>query len=164
MDESQRDCYNRFGEDALAFDPRKDEMKLISDVMVNYVFWIVATYIMTLPVGSRACRTWITIFGILVLSVEVCFCLTETAMPEWMPKALTEFELVYYLHSAFPLVIVCLRCLSEFLYIDVDQTSINVLKELTSHHSVCCISPFTIFPTTPCVNEHFFKYYSDDRH
>lgn len=130
MDESSRDIYNRFGPSNLDFDPRKDEMKLISDIAVVYVYYIVVGYIMTLPVGARASRTWIAILGIILLVAEVCFALTESSLPDWMPDTLTEFELLFYLHSAFPVVIAGLRCLAEHLYVDPDHTSIAVLKEI----------------------------------
>jgi len=130
MDESQRDIFNRFGDSTLEFDPRKDEMKLISDIAVVYLFWIVLGYVMTLPMGARASRTWLMILGVLVLALEVCFCLTETALPEWAPETLTESELLFYCHSLFPLCVAGLRCLSESLYVDCDQTSIAVLKDL----------------------------------
>lgn len=52
MDEAQRDLYNRFGPSNLAFDPRKDEMKLISDISVSYVFWAVVAYLLTIPIGK----------------------------------------------------------------------------------------------------------------
>mmetsp|Transcript_25551 Transcript_25551/g.42838 ORF Transcript_25551/g.42838 Transcript_25551/m.42838 type:complete len:340 (-) Transcript_25551:283-1302(-) len=133
MDESQREIYNRFGEGDLEFDPRKDEMKLISDISTVYLYWIVCSYIMTLPAGAQASRTWLIIIGIAVMALEVCFCLTETAIPEWAPESLTEYELLFYLHSCFPLFIAALRCLAESLYVDIDQTSIAVLRDFSVH-------------------------------
>lgn len=140
MDEEHRDIYNRFGGDSLEFDPRKDELKLISDVAVQYLFWAVTGYVMTIPAGARASRTWIMILGVVMLAVEVSFKLTETALPVWAPENMTEHELVFYLHAAFPLLIAALRILAEALYVDADQTSFLVLKELYMHQKVClCI-------------------------
>lgn len=136
MDEEHRDIYNRFGGGNLEFDPRKDELKLISDIGVQYLFWAVTGYVMTIPVGARASRTWLMILGVVLLAVEVSFKLTETALPAWAPEGLTEHELVFYLHSAFPLVIAALRILAEALYVDADQTSYLVLKELYVHQKV----------------------------
>lgn len=136
MDEEQRDIYNRFGGSSLDFDPRKDELKLIADVGVGYLFWAVTGYIMTIPVGARACRTWIMILGVVMLAVEVSFKLTETALPAWAPESLTEYELVFYLHASFPLLIAALRILAEALYVDADQTSNLVLKEIYMHQKV----------------------------
>eukprot|EP00981_Chlorochromonas_danica_P008832 scaffold2312_cov165-Ochromonas_danica.AAC.72 len=134
MDESSRDIYNRFGTASLKFDPRKDELKLISEVGLSYLVWGLLAYIMTLPVACRAAKTWIIIAGIAVLSVEVCFSLTETAMPEWMrPSTLTEFELLQLLHSAFPFIIASLSALAMSLYVDIDSTTLAVLKEVFEH-------------------------------
>lgn len=134
MDESQREIYNRFGDKDLNFDPRKDEIKLISEVGIKYIFWIVVAYISTLPKAARSSRTWIGIVGIFILSLEVFFTLTETAVPTWMkPESLTEFELLRVLHSVFPVIIAAFRYLSEYLYVDVDETSLKVLENLVQH-------------------------------
>ena len=39
MDEGKRDIYNRFGEEFLQFDPRQDDLKLLSSVAATYVYW-----------------------------------------------------------------------------------------------------------------------------
>eukprot|EP01038_Epipyxis_sp_PR26KG_P010525 gene10525-14141_t len=133
MDEQQRDIYNRFGDQGLDFDPRKDEMKLISDMSLVYLFWGVTAYIMTLPIGARTSRNWIIIFGIAVLAVEVCFRLTETVTPKWLPDTMTESEIIFYLHMLFPLAITFFRGLAQYLYVDIDQTSIAVLKGVSQN-------------------------------
>lgn len=130
MDEEHRDMYNRFGSSSFDFDPRKDELKLMTDVAVEYLFFGLTAYLMTLPLGARSARTWLTILGIVMLAVEVMFKLTETTLPDWMPETLTEHEVIFYLHSFFPLVVALLRMLSESLYVDVDQTALAVLKEV----------------------------------
>lgn len=130
MDEELRDIYNRFGPAYLEFDPRKDEMKLISDMSLKYICFGLVTYVMTIPSSSRASRTWIIILGLVMLAAEVAFCLTETTIPIWMPKSLIEYELLFYLESAFPLIVALLCALAKSLYVDVDQTTIAVLHDL----------------------------------
>lgn len=102
----------------------------MSDVAVVYLYFGLTAYVMTMPVGARAARTWLAILGIVMLAVEVTFKLTETALPEWMPETLTEYELIFYMHCFFPLVVALLRILAESLYVDVDQTALAVLKEV----------------------------------
>lgn len=136
MDESQRDIYNRFGDRTLDFDPRKDELKLISDMGIVYLFWILTVFVLTVPAGARASRTWMGILGVVVMVLEVCFCLTETSLPEWFPQSITEYELMFYLHSLFPCFAVALRCVAEYLYVDVDATSIAVIREINNHQKV----------------------------
>lgn len=135
MDEEQRDVYNRFG-DNIVFDPRKDEIKLMTDISMEYLFLGLMAYVMTMPVGARASRTWIAILAIVMLAAEVMFKLTETALPDWMPHGLTEHELVFYLHCTFPLLVALLRILAESLYVDVDQTSLAVLREVYQQQKV----------------------------
>jgi hypothetical protein len=102
MDEGTRDIYNRFGPVDLHFDPRKDEIKLIADIAVVYLTWAVLGYLMTIPAGAKASRTWLLILGVAMLAVEVAFKLTETTLPQWAPESLTEYELIWFMHAAFP--------------------------------------------------------------
>lgn len=133
MDDSQRDIYNRFGKDSLAFDPRLDELKLLSSLGSVYLFWIVSSFIFTSPIAARGGRTWIGIFGIIALVLELSLCLTQLSMPSWMPSTLTEQELMKIVHSAFPGVIAALGAISISVYIDIDKMSIGVMQELTQH-------------------------------
>lgn len=150
MDEEQRDIYNRFGYDSISFDPRKDEMKLISDISIIYILWIVLTYIMTIPMEAHSSRTWLAILGIVMLAIDIAFLLTETSIPNtnttsttsttttnWgLLSYLTEYEVHLYVHSIYPLLIVLCRILSEYLYIDTDATSMAVLAEISIHQKV----------------------------
>jgi hypothetical protein len=133
MDEQQRDIYNRFGKESLAFDPRLDELKLLSSVAVAYLFWAVCIFVYTIPVAARASRTWLTIIAIACLILEVTLCLTETSLPGWMPATMTEQELVRKVHSVFPAFIAGLASLATSLYVDIDKTCIAALAELTQH-------------------------------
>lgn len=139
MDEGQRDVYNRFGLDSLAFDPRLDELKLLASLAAVYLFWLVSTYIITIPIGSRAARTWVAIFGIGVLILEISLCLTESSLPSWTPATLTEQELMRHIHSIFPAVIIAFANLATYLYVDIDKTSIAVLKQLSQHQKVSTV-------------------------
>lgn len=134
MDEQKRDIYNRFGIDAIKFDPRSDELKLIVGLGVVYLFWSVVSYIATLPRSAQACRTWIAIVLIAMLIGEVFLCLTETTLPAWMPARLTEHEFALCMHALFPGIIVVLRCISEYLYVDIDNCTLQVLSDISKHH------------------------------
>ena len=133
MDETQRDVYNRFGREALAFDPRLDELKLLSGIGVVYLFWFVTTFIFTAPKGARAARTWIAIAGIGALVMEVTLCLTDTALPTWLPTTMTEQELIRRVHSVIPAVVAGFTALSLSLYVDMDKTCLAALAELAAH-------------------------------
>jgi hypothetical protein len=131
MDESPRDIYNRFGEDDLAFDPRHDELKLLSSMTTSYIWWIVATFIFTAPAGAKVCRTWMAIIGIIMLITEVTLTVTESSLPKWMGKTLTENELITAMHTFYPIILAALRSVAEWLYVDVDKTTLTVIKLIT---------------------------------
>ena len=153
MDETKRDIYNRFGEDSLQFDPRADELKLLLGLGGIYLFWGVCTYIATLPASARACRTWVVMVLILMLICEVFLCLTETALPSWMPASWTEHEFASLMHSIFPLALVLLRCVSEYFYVDINHFSVIVLNALSKHYKVTCSTvPSTCVTLTDLVS------------
>lgn len=134
MDEGMRDVYNRFGPSHLTFDPRKDELKLITDMAIPLLFWGVTAFVMTSAPGAAAARNWIAIAAIGLLAVESIFYLSETTVPLWMvPSTLTEHEVIFYLHSAFPAIIALLSALATSLYVDVDHTVNAVLAEVMDH-------------------------------
>lgn len=138
MDEEKREVYNRFGSDHLKFDPRKDELKMLTDVGTGYLFWAIFAYFVTATKSTRSSRSWITILGIIMLIVELCFCISEeiTIPPQIAPTTLTEYEGIYYLHSIFPVVVVMLATLARTMYVDVDETSVQVLNGVIEHQKV----------------------------
>jgi hypothetical protein len=130
MDEQQRDIYNRFGEGSVAFDPRQDELKLIGSMAAVYLFWIIVSYLMTMPKAARACRTWLAIIGIAMLVLEVMLCLTESTIPSFFPGSMTEHELIVECHNFMPVLIVVFRSLAEYCYVDMDVTTMDVLTAI----------------------------------
>ncbi len=140
MDETNRDLFNRFGRlDSYTVDPRKYELELLSGLILTYLFYVVVVHIMTLPNSSRAGRTWTAIGGISLLVVETTFLITESTVPaDWtfLPQTLTEREVIFALHSLFPVLVVGLKVVSEFWYVDVDRTTVSVLHSLVRHQQV----------------------------
>ena len=134
MDMEQRDIYNRFGEGDLSFDPRMDELKLIGSMGAVYLFWVVCGYFATMPKSSTVCRTWIAIAGIAMMVVEVTLRLTESTIPSFMPSNVTENMLINFLHSAFPGVILALRCIAEAYYVDVQRTSMEIVAKVIGQY------------------------------
>ena len=147
-DESLRDVYNRFGPENLEFDPRRDELKVIVDLLSTYAFWTVVALLCTSQSGSKGCRTWIVFIGIVVMAIEISFKLTEVSIPEWLPKTMTEFELIYLLHSIFPAVILGLRIWAEAYFVDINSASLQVLTEVTAHQKVSSLLDTILSPVT----------------
>lgn len=135
MDEKLRDIYNRFGAGSLSFDPRLDELKLISGFGVVFIFWLVIIFITTVPMGTRASRTWMAIVGVGILVLEVTFRATASELPSFFPKQMTEHELLTFCHRLYPGLMVALRCISEYFYVDVDEVSVEYLKEMETQHA-----------------------------
>ncbi len=139
-DEEHRDVYNRFGAEFVLSDPRRDELRLLSTVASYYLGWGVLSYIFTLPIGARVARTWVTLVLIAMLIAHVSLTLTESQLPAWVyPKSLTEYECIIFLHSFFPIALALLRILSEYLYVDVDDISIQCYSKLVeqNEHVYC---------------------------
>lgn len=134
MDEKLRDVYNRFGPSALSFDPRHDELRLITDISASYIFWLLVLFVTTIPQGARSSRTWSCILGVALMILHFMFSISETAVPAWLSAVggtfLIEAELVTLCHRIFPGILVALRCVSESFYVDVDALSVKFLQEM----------------------------------
>eukprot|EP01035_Chromulina_nebulosa_P017512 gene17512-23073_t len=138
MDESQRVIYNKFGEQSINFDPRLDELKLLSEIAVVFVGWGVLSYIFTSPIGARACRTWVAILALVLLAIEITFTVMDTEIPKIsnpLFQYLTEYELVLLSHSIYPLILSVLRVISEHYYVDIDTTLVEILKGIVGTQS-----------------------------
>ena len=136
MDETTRDIYNRFGDQYLDFDPRQDDLKLLSSVGATYLYWGILSYVVTMPKSCKLSSTWIMIVLIAMLVLEVFLCLTETTIPKFFPKYMTEYEFLLLLHCAFPLMLSVLRVLSEYLFVDLDECTISAFSELAKQQKV----------------------------
>lgn len=130
MDEQQKDLYDRFGPEKLNFDPRKDELKLLSDIAFRYVYWFVLVYVITIPETSRASRTWDIFVCIGMMIAEVTLCLTESKLPTQVPLNLTEFEMIELLHALCPTLIALLSVAAEYVFVDVDKQCAILLSFL----------------------------------
>jgi hypothetical protein len=142
MDENKRDVYNRFGSESLEFDPRLDDMMLFLDIFTVYLFWSIVVYIFTIPQSSRASRSWIAMLGVAMVVIQAIFALTDFTLPVVVLKttflaSVTEFEVILFLHSIFPVLVVCLIFLAEGLYFDLNsytllffEKTVNRNKEL----------------------------------
>lgn len=135
IDEQQRDIYNRFGEDALSFDPRNDELRLLGGMGAIYLLWCVCLYAITTPPESRTSRTWSAVVGVVLMVIELTLCLSASTLPNFFPARLTEHEFVVFCHSVFPVIMLILRCVAETVYVDINETSKNVLSSILGQHN-----------------------------
>lgn len=140
MDDETRDLYNRFGENTLDFDPRKDELKLLSTIGFVYIQWFVVVYILTIPELTRASRTWIIFACIGMIVIEVMLSLTDTKLPDYTPFNLTEYELISLLHGIFPGIISSLLAIAAYFYIDIDRQCSILLTYIAAQQKVIRIA------------------------
>jgi hypothetical protein len=132
MDEKSRDLLNRFGDLNLKTDPRSDELQLIGEIAVRYLFWMLLTFVATASTSTRVCRTWAAIVLLSIMGVEVAFALTETSLPQLFSGQWTEYEIVTMLHCVYPCIVLGLRSVAESVFVDVNDASVSVISELTS--------------------------------
>jgi len=140
IDEEKRDLYNRFGEDFLSFDPRQDEIKLISSIATTYVFWAVISYMTVLPKQCKACNIWVLILLLIMLVIETFLCLSESTLPVKFSVYTTEHEFLLSMHCFFPFALCMLRVLAEYFYVDLDMTTEIALNEVVKHEKLVQIS------------------------
>ena len=163
MDETQREVYNKFGEDSSDFDPRQDETKLLAAIIVVYLGWGVLFFTFTAPSSARSCRTWVGICSLILLALEISFVLTEFSLsnaPGFFPRFMTEYECLLCCHSVLPCIVAVLRCISEAIYVDIDKTSITVLQNVVEGQKVrvSCVLIKNLF------NFNFLKLLFDHEH
>ena len=140
-DETKRDIYNRFGNMSLEIDPRKDELLLITNIIVVYIFWGAVTFIMTLPKAFRECRVWSTIILVVMLVLDVIFRLTEIALPSWFSNlnyfnATTENDMLSSMYSVYPIILSLLCSVGVYLYVDTDQSTILLIEEIIRQKNI----------------------------
>jgi len=136
MEEEKRDVYNKFGESFLGFDPRQDEIKLLSGIGATYIYWGVVSFFVTLPKSGKLSLNWIVIVLLSMLIVETTLCLSDSPLPSFSLKYWTEHELLLIMHCLFPYILVLLRILAEELFVDLDQVTLDALSELSMHQKV----------------------------
>lgn len=133
---TQREIYNRFGEESLDFDPRLDETKILEGMVGMYLFWCGMVFYSTTDVAARTSRTWLLLAGLCMLLVEVSFSFTKAEVPHVsFAPALTEHQLVLLLHAIFPAVILVLQAVAMVHYVDVDATLAEALSAIDAQHA-----------------------------
>lgn len=162
MDENKRDVYNRFGIESLEFDPRLDEMMLFVDVLTVWLFWGIVVYIFTIPQSSRSSRSWCAMLGLVMVAIQAMFTLLDATLPEVLKSTLlasvTEYEVIIYIHSVYPVLIMGLICLADGLYFDLNsytllffEKSVNRNKVIILHFVIIylgyCVCYSSFFPS-----------------
>jgi hypothetical protein len=135
MDDTQRSSYNKFGTDGLDFDPRNDEVKLFSNLLLKYLIWTIVVYVLTLRTAVQSSRMWISIIGLGMLLTEVYMLFTEQPFPGWVAHV-AEFEVIQMLQILYATMIGVLCVLAEYEHIDVDMMTVLTMTEMARGYRV----------------------------
>lgn len=141
-DEKLRDIYNRFGEQTT--DPRLDEFAHIITLFSNALFWTLVAFVVTIPRGSKGCRTWMILSLIAVAVSSVFFQLSDATLPDLealgmggaMLSQLTEHELLMAVDRFVPLFFILFVLLSEYYYVNSDVVATEALEGILKSHAV----------------------------
>jgi hypothetical protein len=140
-DEKLRDVYNRFGEQST--DPRLDEFALIIHLVQDALFWALVAFVVTIPRGSKGCRTWMILSLITMIIFSVVIQLSDATLPDfealglWPLAQLTEFELLVAVERFVPYLFMIFVMLSEYYYVDTEAVTASALEGiLTSHQEI----------------------------
>ncbi len=147
MEEESRDLYNRFGQNVAASlsDPRKDDVKLIGDISANYLLWAVLVFVVTS--ASRSCRNArvvLTVVGLLIAAVEVCFTVVDASLPTWVDYPVSERDVIEGLHIVYPCIIALWSFLSAYWYEDVEDLCTAALSEACVMQQVCFVCVYQV--------------------
>lgn len=131
MDMELHDVYNKFGIQGIKSNKRYDETQFLIELGVFYLTWGMMAFMLTLGKKSGEARNW-TFTGLLcMLVVEVALMTSQTnPIPTWLAPQLTEFEIIWLLHSLFPAFMNGCRSLGSYLYVDLDAQTRQLLLAL----------------------------------
>lgn len=135
MDMELREVYNKFGAPGIQANKRFDEYHFLLEVAIYYVSYGMLAFILTWSKRSGEARDW-TLAGLMaMLVVEVAVMTSATnPIPVWLAPQLTEYELVWLLHSLFPAFMNGCRSLGSYLYVDVDAQTRQFLLALNEQN------------------------------
>jgi hypothetical protein len=146
-DSGKRDIYNRFGvyvapnsvsNSISIVDPRTDEFDLVMKIAIVFIFWGVLAFVWTIPAAHRAARSWITILLGIIAAVEFFISFTDVAIPEWLPVPgyLTEYELLIFIHTTVPCLLLLCGAISEYCYKDPNLSCMQIISDLIKQQKV----------------------------
>jgi hypothetical protein len=131
MDMELREVYNKFGREGVKSNKRFDETRFLLEVAIFYVSYGMVAFMLTLGKKSGEARNW-TFTGMLgMLVIEVALMTsTSNPLPEWLFPTMTEYEVIWLLHSIFPAFMNGCRSLGSYLFVDLDAQTRQLLLAL----------------------------------
>lgn len=135
MDMELREVYNKFGAPGIQDNKRFDEYHFLLEVAIFYVSYGMLAFVLTWSKKSGEAREW-TLAGLMaMLVIEVAVMTSQKSpIPVWLAPQLTEYELVWLLHSLFPAFMNGCRSLGSYLYVDLEQQTRQFLLALSEQN------------------------------
>jgi len=129
MDMELREVYNKFGQEGIDSNKRFDETQFFIELGIFYLTWGMLSFVLTLGKKSGDAFQWTATGLIVMLVVEIALMTSTTnPVPTSLFPTLTEYEIVWWLHSLFPAFMNGCRSLGSYLYVDLNaQTKMLLL-------------------------------------
>ena len=135
MDDEKRDIYNRFGASRLDSDPRHNELRLVLELIGEYLLWGLVVFIATMPKGSKGCRVWIGLILLSMASIQGLYTISDAEL-SFRTLHFTEHELILLIHKSFPLVLMILVSLSQFYFLNTEIFTVETLDSVLQSQQV----------------------------
>lgn len=131
MDMELREVYNKFGQDGIDSNKRFDETQFFIELGIFYLTWGMLSFVLTLGKKSGDAFQWTATGLIVMLVVEIALMTSATnPVPSALFPTLTEYEIVWWLHSLFPAFMNGCRSLGSYLYVDINAQTKQLLLAL----------------------------------
>ena len=135
MDMEFREVYNKFGAAGIKANKRYDENQFLLEVAIYYVSYGMMAFLLTMGKRSGEARNWVLTGLMSMLVIEVAIMTSQSnPIPVWLAPRLTEYEVVWLLHSIFPAFMNGCRSLGAYLYVDLEQQTRQFLLALSEQN------------------------------
>ena len=135
MDLEFREVYNKFGAAGIKANKRFDEHQFLLEVAIYYISYGMLAFILTMGKRCGDARNW-TLTGLMsMLVIEVAVMTSQTnPIPAWLAPRLTEYEVVWLMHTLFPAFMNACRSLGSYLYVDIEAQTRQFLLALSEQN------------------------------
>jgi hypothetical protein len=131
MDMEFREVYNKFGPEGIKNNKRYDETQFLLEAAIFYASYGMMAFMLTLGKKSGEARNWTFTGLVVMLVIEVAIMTSPTnPLPSWFFPQVTEYEIIWLLHSLFPAFMNGCRSLGAFLFVDLDGQARQLLLAL----------------------------------
>eukprot|EP00560_Eucampia_antarctica_P004481 CAMPEP_0197831142 /NCGR_PEP_ID=MMETSP1437-20131217/7728_1 /TAXON_ID=49252 ORGANISM="Eucampia antarctica, Strain CCMP1452" /NCGR_SAMPLE_ID=MMETSP1437 /ASSEMBLY_ACC=CAM_ASM_001096 /LENGTH=360 /DNA_ID=CAMNT_0043433925 /DNA_START=237 /DNA_END=1319 /DNA_ORIENTATION=+ len=131
MDMELHEVYNKFGQEGIDSNKRFDETQFFTELGIFYLTWGMLSFVLTLGKKSGDAFQWTATGLIVMLVVEIALMTSATnPVPSSIFPTLTEYEIIWWLHSLFPAFMNGCRSLGSYLYVDINAQTKQLLVAL----------------------------------